>query len=41
LVFVEGVPGCEESLGQGEALLAEGLLGRESFRVTAKVSLEM
>ena len=41
LVFAEAGPGCEEAGGQLEALLAEGLLGGESFGVTAEVALGM
>jgi len=41
LVFVKAVPGLEETARECEPLLAEGLLGRESFRVTTEISVEM
>jgi len=41
LVFVGAVPGLEETARACEPLPAEGLLGRESFRVTREISLEM
>src|SRR6266516_5511498 len=41
LVLVEAVPGLEETARACEPLLAEGLLGGVSFRVTTEISLEM